>query len=211
MRTDELINALAADRAQRAPIERTLVLAAAAGALLALLAVALVIGVRADIAQAAPTARFLFKPLVTLTLAAAALGLVIRLARPGARLDGWAAALLAVPVLLLLGVGAELLTVPPAAWERRLVGANGSMCLVLVAVLALGPLACLLLALRRGAPTRPALAGAVAGALAGGIAATFYALHCTDDSPLFVAAWYTAAILLVSLAGAAAGARMLRW
>ena len=30
--------------------------------------------------------------------------------------------------------------------------------------------------------------------LAGGIAATLYAAHCTDDSPLFVATWYTIAI-----------------
>ena len=37
-----------------------------------------------------------------------------------------------------------------------------------------------------GVPTRPALAGAVAGLLAGGLAASFYAAHCTDDSPLFV-------------------------
>jgi hypothetical protein len=35
--------------------------------------------------------------------------------------------------------------------------------------------------------------------------------HFPDDSPLFVAAWYTLAITFVSALGAVAGARLLRW
>jgi hypothetical protein len=54
------------------------------------------------------------------------------------------------------------------------------------------------------------LTGAVAGLIAGGIAATFYAAHCVDDSPLFVATWYTLALALVTLAGALAGRWVLR-
>ena len=50
-------------------------------------------------------------------------------------------------------------------------------------------------AIRRRAASRRAgasvLAGAVAGLAAGGVAATLYAAHCTDNSPLFVATWYT--------------------
>ena len=65
--------------------------------------------------------------------------------------------------------------------------------------------------MRQGAPTRPALAGALAGLLAGGIAATFYAAHCTDDSPFFVATWYTLAIAVLAGIGALAGGRVLRW
>jgi len=41
-----------------------------------------------------------------------------------------------------------------------------------------------------GAPARPAVAGASPAAI-GGTAATLYAFACTDDSPLFVATWYT--------------------
>ncbi|HUI21148.1 MAG TPA: NrsF family protein, partial [Methylocella sp.] len=58
---------------------------------------------------------------------------------------------------------------------------------------------------------RPALAGAAAGLLAGAIGAAFYATHCPDDSPLFVATWYTLAIAFVTAIGAIAGARLLRW
>jgi hypothetical protein len=75
----------------------------------------------------------------------------------------------------------------------------------------LPPVAALFLALRAGAPTRPAAAGAIAGLLGGGLAATLYAINCTDDSPLFVAVWYSLAIAAVSLIAAMAGRSMLRW
>jgi hypothetical protein len=68
-----------------------------------------------------------------------------------------------------------------------------------------------LIGLRHGAPSRPAVAGAVAGLLSAGLAATLYASHCTDDSPLFVAAWYTIATALVTAIGALAGAKLLKY
>ncbi len=85
------------------------------------------------------------------------------------------------------------------------------VCLTYIPLIGIGPLAVVLLALRHGAPTSPARAGTVAGLLAGGIAATFYAAQCTDDSPLFVATWYTIAAALVSAIGALAGPRVLRF
>ena len=77
--------------------------------------------------------------------------------------------------------------------------------------MALPLLAAALLGLRHGAPTRPAAAGAIAGLLSAGLAATLYASHCTDDSPLFVVTWYTIAAALVASVGALAGARVLRF
>ena len=44
-----------------------------------------------------------------------------------------------------------------------------------------------------------------------GLAATLYASHCTDDSPLFVATWYTVATALVTAIGAFIGSRVLRF
>jgi hypothetical protein len=92
-----------------------------------------------------------------------------------------------------------------------LVGTNSVDCLTYIPLIGIGPLAIFLLALRHCAPTRPAFAGTVAGLAAGGIAATLYAAQCTDDSPLFVAAWYTIAIAGLALIGAATAERFVRW
>jgi hypothetical protein len=43
------------------------------------------------------------------------------------------------------------------------------------------------------------------------LAATLYASHCTDDSPLFVATWYSIATAAVAAIGALAGSRVLRF
>jgi hypothetical protein len=117
----------------------------------------------------------------------------------------------AAPVLIALGVIFELAVLPPGTWPAKLIGTNGMACLIFITLIGLGPLAMFLLALRYGAPMNPAGAGAVAGLLAGGIAAGLYAIHCTDDSPLFVATWYTIAILLLAIIGAAAAYRFVRW
>ncbi|MCL2429688.1 MAG: NrsF family protein, partial [Alphaproteobacteria bacterium] len=61
------------------------------------------------------------------------------------------------------------------------------------------------------APRSPGLAGAAAGLAASGAAVVLYASHCPDDSPLFVAVWYSSAIAIVAAAGFLAGARLLRW
>jgi hypothetical protein len=119
--------------------------------------------------------------------------------------------LAAAPLALALAVMLELAVVPEADWLRRLVGTNMIDCLLAIPLIGLGPLALFILALRNAAPSRPALAGAVAGLAAGGIAATFYASHCTDDSPLFVATWYTLAVAALAIAGAFAGRAFARW
>jgi hypothetical protein len=80
-----------------------------------------------------------------------------------------------------------------------------------IPLLSLPLLVAALFGLRHGAPARPALSGAIAGALSAGLAATLYAAHCTDDSPLFVATWYTLATALVAAIGALAGSKLLKW
>src|SRR6185503_372260 len=98
-----------------------------------------------------------------------------------------------------------------SAWGTRLVGSNSMICLTAIPLLALAPLAAVLAALRSGAPSSPALAGAAGGLLAAMAAATLYAFHCFDDSPLFVVTWYTLATVPVMIVGAVAGRRVLRW
>lgn len=212
MKTDDLILVLTADSGhQPMSLGRVFALAAGAGVLFAGVAFFLLIGVRPDFATASETIRFPFKFVVTVSLAAAAFGMVARLARPDARTGSWRWGLLVTPLLLAVAVGVELAVVPASLWGTRLVGYNALHCLRVIPLLSFGPLAFLFLAFRHGAPTRPDLAGAAAGLLASGIGATFYAANCSDDSPLFVVIWYPLAMAIVVLAGWFAGARLLRW
>ena len=212
MKTDDLIAAMAADAPVRSkPIGRTMLIAVAAGAVASGIIFFLALGVRPDFSAAMETPRFLLKCLLTLTLLACALGLILHLAKPGAVPDASVTALAVAPVLLVIATLVELAVVPHDEWMVRLVGHNAMICMVLIPALSALPLIATLFALRQGAPTSPTLAGAVAGLLAGAIRATLYATHCPDDSPLFIAIWYVIAIAAVTLLGALAGARLLRW
>ncbi len=212
METNELIKALAADtRRSGAPLGQAWVLALVAAVLVAACVFFVLLGPRPDAGAALSTVRFVFKFLFTIALAVAALRLAIALSRPG---GNWRAALpsmLVAPVLLLLSVLLELSAVPQVNWLARLVGTNSMVCLTFVPLIGLLPLGALLLAMRHGAPPHATAAGAVSGLLAGGIAATFYAAHCPDDSPLFVAVWYPLAIAILTGLGALAGRFSLRW
>ena len=211
MRTNDLIHALAADAGSRSePVARRF----AALAVVAVLAAAAVYGLtlrpRPDLGAVIATPRVAFKFIVTLALVSLAGALAFRAMRPEARL-GLRAVLAPVVVLLAVGVTAELVVSPPAAWRPLLIGANALACLVLVPLFSLAPLSAMLVALRHGAPSRPRLAGTLAGLLAGGIGATFYATHCIDDSPLFVAVWYGAGVAIMAALGSVLGSRLLRW
>jgi hypothetical protein len=169
------------------------------------------IGFRPDISEAAESNRFLFKFVVTISLAVAAIWVTLSVGRPGGSIGQRGLVLALAPALLAGAAVVELLVLPESQWMPSLVGHNARFCLTLIPLLSLGPLACLLAALREGAPSSPGLAGAVAGLAASGIAATFYAANCTDDSALFVITWYPIATLIVTTAGYLAGRKLLSW
>lgn len=167
--------------------------------------------VRPDLAEALATLRFDFKILLNLALCLAALGLLLRLVRPAARRGGWGVALWAVPAVLAMAAVAELFVLPPEQWWPAAHGHNSTWCLRIIPALGIVPLLATLFALRRSAPERPAVAGAVAGLMSAGLAGALYALHCPDDSPLFVGIWYVLATGVLAAAGALLGRRLLRW
>jgi len=211
MKTDQLVEALVADGVASArPIGRSLLLALAAGIALSLVVFFLTLGVRPDIRPALETWRF------DLKIVTAVLGLVLAfgVCRDCARPDmprHPLRRLLPLLVLIVSAVAVELALVPEAAWRQRLVGSNSMICLPMVPILSLAPLAAVLWMLRRAAPASPALAGAAAGLVAALSGATLYAFHCFDDSPLFVATWYSLATVAMVAVGALAGRRLLRW
>lgn len=212
METGDLIKALSADAGRpTVPFGRRWMLAVVLAVVVAAFVFLMILRPRADLAVAAETMRFQFKFVMAGLLAVTALATLLALSRPekvsGARL----ALLAAAPAVLALAVLLEMAVVPEVEWSARLVGRNWLYCMISIPAIGLGPLALFILALRNAAPTRPALAGAVAGLAAGGIAAFFYASHCTDDSPLFVATWYVIAVAVLTIGGALAGRVFARW
>ena len=211
MKTDQLVQALAADLGRPYPAMRhALAVAMLAGLLGAVVIFAFAMGPRSDVGAALATWRFDWK--LALVAIACALAFVdcARLSDPLA--SGLATRLsLAIPALVLGGLLAELLLIPPAEWMSRLVGNNAAVCLIAIPLLALAPLTAGLAVMRRGAPASPVQAGAAVGRLAAAVGAMIYAVHCTDDSPLFVVMWYGVATAAVMALGALAGRFVLRW
>jgi hypothetical protein len=212
METDQLIRTLAADNAQRArPVGFALALALVAAAPVSILMFFMTLGVRPDVMTAMHNPFFDLKFAVTLALAIAAIAVSLHLSRPEALLRGWALLLLVPAGVLVAGIGGEMMVPQRLPMMARLVGQNSRVCMTAIPLFSLPLLAGALIGLRQGAPTRPAVTGAIAGMLSAGLAATLYASHCTDDSPLFVATWYSIATAVVAAIGAVAGSRVLRF
>lgn len=212
MDTEQLIRSLAADNLhQSRPVRYVLMLALLSAAPVSLLIFFAELGVRPDIMTAMKNPFFDLKFAVTLALAISAIAVALHLSRPEASLRGFGWYLLIPAGLLVAGISGEMMMPQRAPMMTRLVGNNSKFCLTFIPVISLPLLLAALLGLRHGAPSRPALSGAIAGMLSAGLAATLYASHCTDDSPLFVATWYTLATALVAAIGALLGPRMLRY
>jgi len=212
MDTDHLIQSLVADNDQRErPVRSVLATALLITAPVSIVMFFTALGFRKDIATALHNPFFDLKFLVTITVAISAIAISIHLSRPEASLKGWMLLLLIPVGLLSFGIGGEMMMPQQLPWITRLIGSNSKVCMTAIPLLSLPLLIAALVALRHGAPTRPALAGAYAGLLSAGFAATLYASQCTDDSPLFVATWYPLAIGLVTAVGALAGSRWLRF
>ncbi|MES2843603.1 MAG: DUF1109 domain-containing protein [Pseudomonadota bacterium] len=209
MKTDDLIALMAADATPARPVAPVLVVS-----FLAVLGVAgfiflSVIGMRDDLPGAYAQPLIAAKSVLPVGLALLGLGFAIALARPDGQVRLWPLSVIGVAALGLFALG--MLATPTERWASGIVGQTILPCLLSIPALAVVPLGVALVALRRGASTAPRLSGALAGLGAGAAATAVYALHCTEDSPLFYVTWYGLAILLVTALGAALGQRLLRW
>lgn len=212
MDTEQLIRSLAADNSHRGrPVGFVLMLALLAAAPVSLLMFFAEFGVRPDIMTAMHNPFFDLKFAVTLALAISAIAVALHLSRPETSLRGFYWYLLIPAGILAASIGGEMMMPQRMPVSARLIGNNSKVCLTVIPLLSLPLLVAALLGLRHGAPARPALSGAIAGLVSAGLAATLYASHCTDDSPLFVATWYTLATALVAAVGALLGSRMLKY
>ena len=212
MDTDHLIQTLAADHDSRArPVSAVLVRALLIALPVSAAMLLATLGIRKDFMTAMHNPFFDLKFVVTLSLALPAIAVSLHVSRPEASLRGWAWLLLLPVAILALGISGEMMLPQRLPMMTRLIGSNSRVCLAAIPAFSLPLLAAALFGLRHGAPAHPAVAGALAGLLSAGLAATLYAAHCDDDSPLFVATWYSLATVLVTAIGALAGSRLLRF
>lgn len=211
MKTETLIRALAADAGRPVlAVGQLLGVALAAGTAGSLVLFTLLLRTRPDFAAALQGYELPLKLAIVVCLAASASSSLGPLARPQAR-PAVSRVLAAVPLLLLLGVVVDLVTMPADGALSRLLGQNALHCITLIPLLSLLPALSLMIALKQCAPANPGLAGAVVGLAAGGTGASLYALSCPEDSPLFVATWYSLAIAAFTALCFLVGRRWLRW
>jgi hypothetical protein len=126
-----LIIILSKDGLCRERLWPNLALGAAVGTLVAATLFFAAIGFRPDIDQAVQTIRFLFKFVVTISLAASAVLVSLKLSRPEEDFRS-SSALLVAPILLACAVGVELFVVPSGQWMSKLIGHNARICLTLI-------------------------------------------------------------------------------
>jgi len=213
MRTDDLIDALArhVEPVQPRRGGRELALALVLGVPLALLAMALLMGLNPQLREYLGMPMFWVKAGFGLVLALIAVVLALRLSRPGVRAGAARLAPLA-PILALWVLAIIALAVAPATERGALIfGTSWRACPLNITVLSLPVLVGALIALRTMAPTQLVAAGAAAGLLAGGAGTAVYALHCPELAAPFLAVWYVVGALIPVAIGALVGPRVLRW
>ncbi|UIN20033.1 DUF1109 domain-containing protein [Herbaspirillum frisingense] len=213
MKTDELIAMMASGVApvdRRLPL-RQMVQALTLGAVLSLLLMLKIYGLRPDLGVMLEVPMFWIKLAFPSALAVGAMLVLRRLMRPGLRVGAtWAG--IALPSLAIWAGGALVLLSSPAAQRLPLLmGSTWRSCPFNIALLSVPLFIGIFWAVRGMAPTRLRLTGAVAGLLAGAVATMVYCLHCPEMEAPFWGLWYFLGMLVPAFAGLLLGPRLLRW
>jgi hypothetical protein len=214
--TDRLIDILSAnlEPTRHGQFGKMLILAMTTGGAAAFGLMLATVGPRPDLNSTAHLEWLALKLVFALSVIGTAAPVLVRSMRPGLEKGThWAQVFL--PFLAAIAAAlAIMLLDSPQAWSTMLRGArtvSSVRCVLCIPFFSAIPLAALIWALRKGAPTRLKLCGAIAGIVAGGIGAAAYALSCASDTIPFIAIWYGAAIMFCAAIGAQLGPRLLRW
>lgn len=215
MKTEDLVIRLSQEdpRPKRWEPAMALAIAALATGVIVVFFSALWLAPRADLmtALAANDHTVLWKFVFAFGVVVTALPLVRDLTTPG-RAAGIASLIALLPFAIVVVLGMRELVVLSETELRQLLShASWLACLWQVPLLSIPAFAILVVIARRLAPTNLQRTGANIGVMAGGFGAVGYALHCGDDSMLFVATAYTLAIGEMAFLGALLGPRLLRW
>lgn len=211
--TEDLIRSLAADARplRRGAAQWRLLSGIVAGTLVALLALALLLGPPLSAVQYTGVPAFTMKLAYAAVMAATSGILLFATGRPGQRLRMrllW----LAIPPLLVSAMAVMELTMKSPQYRMEAwLGSTWQTCLLAIVGSSIPVLAGIAWAFRRLAPTDLRLAGLLAGLAAGSAGAVAYGLFCPETTAPFLASWYTLGIGAAGLIGLVAGPRLLRW
>ena len=213
MKTDDLMVMLATgvDAVDvKTPLRRYLI-AVSCSTLVALLVMAIWLGVRPTLIGDLDLPMFWAKAGFCLALVASGLLAVTRLGRPGVGLAR-VPALLAVPLLAMWGLAVpDLLAASPGSRTTLMRGISWTVCPYYIAGLSAPIFVAIVWAMKGMAPTRLRLAGAAAGFASGATGALVYTLHCPELAAPFLGIWYVLGMLIPTAIGALLGPRLLCW
>lgn len=213
MNTDGLIDALVADggAVTARAVARRYASALVVGAVVTAIVTFWTLGPRRDLAEAVALPMFWLKLAFVASLAILGTLAAFRAGLPGRRVAALLRGMLGV-LGVTWGLAAfVLIESEPSARAALLLGNTWRTCPWLIAGLSIPVFVALASALRRMAPTRLRLAGALAGFASGATAALVYAFHCPELAAPFFGTWYVLGMLMPTLAGALLGERLLRW
>ena len=208
MDTDDLINQLAAEETPgpaRYPLVRFGLPLLGAG-VLAIVLLTLVLGPPLAEVEQTGMLPFAIKTLFSASVALFGAIALFTSGRPGTLLQT-RLLVVALPFAAIAGLALSEFSGAAPQWP----GASWRQCIASIALLT--PLAFVgtMLALKRLAPVRLALSGALAGLAASGTAATAYALWCPETNALFLVSWYAGTMLVSAVIGTLLGPKLLRW
>lgn len=172
---------------------------------------ALVFGVRHDLADGRPDPTFLISAGLFLVLALASAWAVIDMARPyvGTRREGWGWTALMAAVLPVSALALAL-----ADWLRGqsvTLDPDGMSCMGFGVAIGLLTATTLVIWLRRGAPSRPKRAALMTGVASGAAGIFAVSLYCPHSDLLHIGIWHGATVILMGLAGRILLPRLLAW
>jgi hypothetical protein len=206
------IDALVADLAPVAPVKPvTAILGVLAVVAVAVAVVALQFGLRPDVVAGRPQPMIMIREGLLLLLGGAALGAVVRSARPGVGQLSfeWVWVLAAAMLFPAVAVFLSFLHGEFPMSDLMSPSARYCMGISLVSGLIIGGV--LTAWLRRGAPTALARTGWLVGLASGSFGAFAYGLHCPSSSIYYIGLWYALAVGSCALLGRLIVPRLIRW
>ncbi len=173
--------------------------------------VALMIGLRPEVAAGRFDPVFLLATGLFLLFGLACAVTVIVMSRPqvGSNHGGW---LWAAAMAALLPLAAVIIAISPQETSLQVATIeHGLECLMMGSALASLTFAVLIWWLRKGAPTSPERAGLLAGVAAGSFGIFAFSLHCDHSDIIHIGLWHSAVVVICAAIGRLAVPNIIRW